>query len=314
MSSSVKLVSALLAAGAAGAAGGLARSQYERDCLTVEETEIVSAKIKRPRTVVFLSDLHDKEFGQGNERLFQALREIGPDMVLIGGDTMVAKAGKAGLEVTERLLDGLCGLWKNDRGGLVFGDSASGTRERNVCRIFYGNGNHEQRMRREQETYGRLYREFRHMLKARNICYLSDRTVQADEDLCISGLDIEKAYYRDFMPAKMEKEYILQRLGEPDSTRFQILLAHSPLFFDAYAAWGADLSLAGHFHGGTIRIPGLGGVMTPQYQFFLPCCAGTFEQDGRHMIVSRGLGTHSINIRICNKPQVVVVRLKPKTT
>ena len=37
-----------------------------------------------------------------------------------------------------------------------------------------------------------------------------------------------------------------------------------------YADWGADLVLSGHFHGGTIRIPGLGGVMTPQLQFFSP--------------------------------------------
>ena len=70
---------------------------------------------------------------------------------------------------------------------------------------------------------------------------------------------------------------------------FQVLLAHNPVFFDAYAGWGADLTLCGHFHGGTIRIPGLGGVMTPQYQFFLPWCAGRFDADGKTMIVSRGL-------------------------
>jgi predicted MPP superfamily phosphohydrolase len=53
--------------------------------------------------------------------------------------------------------------------------------------------------------------------------------------------------------------------------------------------------------------------MTPQYQFFNPYCGGTFETDGRYMIVSRGLGTHSINIRFNNKPQLVVVDLIRKT-
>lgn len=300
MSSSLKLIMALLAAGAAGVAGGAARSRYERDCFVVEETELVSPKIKRPRTVVFLSDLHDKEFGAGNERLLGALRSVRPDMVLIGGDTMVAKAGKARLDVTRRLLDGLCRLWTEED-------------YKKQPRIFYGNGNHEQRLRRETGTYGKLYQEFLGLLRERNIGYLSDETVQADEDICISGLDIDKIYYRDLIPAKMSAEYVRQHLGKADGTKFQILLAHSPLFFDAYADWGADLALAGHFHGGTIRLPGLGGVMTPQYQFFLPYCAGTFERAGRHMIVSRGLGTHSINIRIFNKPQVVVVKLKPKT-
>ena len=94
--------------------------------------------------------------------------------------------------------------------------------------------------------------------------------------------------------------------------KFQILLCHSPLFFDACRKWGADLTLSGHFHGGTIRLPYLGGVMTPQFQFFLPWCAGTFEENGKTMIVSRGLGTHSINIRLNNKPQLVVVDLKKK--
>lgn len=309
MSSSVKLIAALLAAGAAGAAGGLARSRYERDCLTVEETEIVSRKIKKQRTLVFLSDLHDKEFGEGNERLLQSLRSIKPDMVLIGGDTMVVKAGSAKLEVTERLLDGLCGLWHED----AWRSQDPDIRQQDSCRIFYGNGNHEQRMRREPETYGGMYREFTEMLKERHIVYLSDRTVNVGEDIGISGLDIDEAYYRDLVPAKMDRDYLLRHLGEADPERFQILMAHSPLFFDAYEAWGADLALAGHFHGGTIRIPGLGGVMTPQYQFFLPLCAGTFEKNDSHMIVSRGLGTHSVNIRIFNKPQVVVVRLKPET-
>ena len=105
-----------------------------------------------------------------------------------------------------------------------------------------------------------------------------------------------------------------ETLGEPDPEKFCLLLAHSPLFFEEYAAWGADLTLSGHFHGGTIRLPLVGGVMTPQYQFFYPRCAGYFELLGKgreksRMIVGRGLGTHSINIRLNDKPQVVVVRL-----
>ena len=55
----------------------------------------------------------------------------------------------------------------------------------------------------------------------------------------------------------------------------------------------------------------LGGVMTPQYQFFYPWCGGCFRdpKKDRSMIVSRGLGTHSVNLRLNNKPQVVVVKV-----
>ncbi|MDO4267897.1 MAG: metallophosphoesterase [Eubacteriales bacterium] len=281
------------AAGASVCAGAaaLARSSYERSHFVTERTVIVSPKIRRPRTLLFLSDLHDNEFGPGNERLLAAARKEKPDGILIGGDMMVAKPGKAGLRVTERLLDGLAGMG---------------------CPVYYANGNHEQRLRRERNTYGTMYREFCRMLKTYGVHYLSDDTVTDGADLAVSGLDIDRRFYRDFVPAHMDPGYISRRLGEPDKTRFHILMAHSPLFFEAYAGWGADLSLAGHFHGGTIRIPGLGGVMTPQYQFFEPSCAGTFSRGDRRMIVSRGLGTHSINIRIFNRPQLVSVRLEGK--
>lgn len=274
---------------AAAAAGGLIRSRYERDHFAVETVELSSEKIRSPRTLVFLSDMHDKEFGRGNQRLLDAVRRECPDAVLIGGDTMIAKKGKADLGASKRLLAGLAEL----------------------CPVFYGNGNHEQRLQRETDTYGGLYQRFRDLLEQYGVVYLQNQSADFGEDIRISGLDVEKPYYRDLFPEKMREDYISRRLGAADPERYQILLVHSPLFQDAYGAWGADLALAGHFHGGTIRLPFLGGIMTPQYQFFLPCCAGTFEKDGRHMIVSRGLGTHSINIRFCNLPQVVVVKLLP---
>lgn len=274
----------------AGAAAGLARSQYERDRFTVERTVIRSAKIRAPRRLVFLSDLHDKEFGDGNRKLLRAIRAAKPDAVLIGGDMMVAKSGRADLAVTAQLLSGLADL----------------------CPVYYGNGNHEQRLLRERDIYGAKYRELQRLLRANGVVHLSDASADFGEDIRISGLNIDERYYRNFVPAHMGSGYLQRHLGPADSGRFQILLAHSPLFFPAYRQWGADLSLAGHFHGGTIRLPLLGGVMTPQYQFFLPWCAGTFARAGRYMIVSRGLGTHSINIRIGNRPQVVVVELQPE--
>lgn len=273
-----------------GAAGGLARSAYERDNFVVEESVIVSKKIKKEKKLVFLSDLHDKEFGPGNGLLLDAIEEVHPDAVLIGGDTMTAKRGKLDLGPSKRLIQGLTG----------------------ICPVYYANGNHEQRMREQQQVYGNSYHTLRSILDRYGVIYLADRSVDIGEDLTVSGLDIADRYYRDFKPDKMEAGYVRSHLGEAREDRYQILLAHTPMFFDAYSKWGADLTLSGHFHGGTIRLPFLGGVMTPQFQFFLPWCAGTFEKNSRYMIVSRGLGTHSINIRFLNKPQVVVIRLIPQ--
>lgn len=53
--------------------------------------------------------------------------------------------------------------------------------------------------------------------------------------------------------------------------------------------------------------------MTPQFQFFFPFCGGCFEKKGKYLVVSRGLGTHSINIRFHNLPHVAVIKLQEKT-
>lgn len=281
-----------LCAAAGAAAAGLAWSKYERGHFVTEELIFSSSKIKEPAVLVFLSDLHDNTFGEKNEKLLKEIKRIHPDVVLIGGDTMVTKPGRADLSRTKELLQGISRL---------------------SCPVFYANGNHEQRMQRDRGVYGSMYDEFRKLLEEYQVNYLQNKTVQWRDDIAVSGVDIAWKYYQDFHPDSMVPSYLTRRLGKAESERFQILLAHSPLFFDAYAGWGADLSLAGHFHGGTIRLPGLGGVMTPQYQFFHPFCGGVFEQNGRWMLVSRGLGTHSINIRIGNRPQLAVIRLEPKS-
>lgn len=281
-----------LCAAAGAAAAGLAWSKYERGHFVTEELVFSSSKMKEPAILVFLSDLHDNTFGEKNEKLLKEIKRIHPDAVLIGGDTMVTKPGRADLSRTKELLQGISRL---------------------SCPVFYANGNHEQRMQRDRGVYGSMYDEFRKLLEEYQVNYLQNKTVQWRDDIAVSGVDIAWKYYQDFHPDSMVPYYLTRRLGKAESERFQILLAHSPLFFDAYAGWGADLSLAGHFHGGTIRLPGLGGVMTPQYQFFHPFCGGVFEQNGRWMLVSRGLGTHSINIRIGNRPQLAVIRLEPKS-
>ena len=268
----------------------LVRSQYERKTLSLEETWITSSKIKKEKTFVFLSDLHDNSFGPENEELLDAIAGIKPDAVFIGGDLMVTK-GIGDTRVSLSLLRRLAARYP----------------------VFYGNGNHESRMKWEREIYGRKYEAYRNQLKEWGVRYLENDTVFWDEDVAVSGLDLAQRFYQKAFfrkPEPMDVRYITKRLGEADEKRFQVLLAHSPLYFDTYARWGADLTLAGHFHGGTIRLPLLGGVMTPQYQFFLPWCAGEFEKNGRRMIVSRGMGTHSINIRLNNLPQLIAVHLK----
>ena len=135
--------------------------------------------------------------------------------------------------------------------------------------------------------------------------------MQLDQEICISGLNLDRSYYKKFASEKMEVSYIEERLGKAASNQYQILLAHSPLFRKTYAEWGADLTLSGHFHGGTIGVPILGGLMTPQFHFFKDCCKGSLKTGNKMMIVSRGLGTHSINFRLNNQAELIAVKIRP---
>ncbi len=55
--------------------------------------KIGTDKIDKEIKVVFLSDMHNKEFGKENRRLFAAIRNINPDIICCGGDMLTAHPG-----------------------------------------------------------------------------------------------------------------------------------------------------------------------------------------------------------------------------
>jgi hypothetical protein len=98
-----------------------------------------------------------------------------------------------------------------------------------------------------------------------------------------------------------------QMIGKPNDDSFRLLLAHHPCYFDAYAGWGADLTLSGHLHGGIVRLPFFGGVVSPQIRLFPRYDKGMYTMDGKKMIVSAGLGSHTIKLRINNPPELIII-------
>ena len=99
-----------------------------------------------------------------------------------------------------------------------------------------------------------------------------------------------------------------EKLGECGSG-YNIVIAHNPDYFDDYVEYNADLVLSGHIHGGIIAIPGIGGVISPQLRLFPKYDSGMFTRGNTTMIVSRGIGWHSIPIRIFNKAEIVSVTI-----
>ena len=129
--------------------------------------------------------------------------------------------------------------------------------------------------------------------------------------MVISGLELPLSYYKKGVDTPLAPDELSNCLPEPDSRHYQILLAHTPKYVPEYLSWGADLSLSGHYHGGLVCIPGIGSIISPQFELFPGHSFGRFDADGRTALVSRGMGTHTLHVRIFNRSELLVVTAEP---
>lgn len=85
------------------------------------------------------------------------------------------------------------------------------------------------------------------------------------------------------------KRPALRRFSEREG--FKILLSHFPERFKKdYINYDIDLTLSGHAHGGQFILPFLGGIYSPGQGLFPKYYRGMYEENGKKLIVSRGLG------------------------
>lgn len=92
-------------------------------------------------------------------------------------------------------------------------------------------------------------------------------------------------------------------------TDFNILLSHRPELLNVYKEFKIDLAFSGHAHGGQMRIPLLGGILSPNQGFFPKYSEGIYREGSTSMAVSRGLGNSLFPFRVFNHPELVVVIL-----
>lgn len=251
--------------------------------------EVSSDKITKPCRLVLLSDLHNKSFGEENEKLLAAIDRTSPDAVLVAGDMLTAEKD-ADFRNALCLMEKLAARY----------------------RIYYGMGNHEQYLGIYPDDYPGIYEGYTSGLKRAGVEPLINETAYLPEcNIAICGAQIDKAYYRHFRRKPMEASYLTKLLGTPEGEKFQLLIAHNPVYFDIYAEWGADLVVAGHVHGGIMRLPVLGGVLSPAMVPFPKYDGGIFKENNSTMILSRGLSSHTIPVRIFNPGELIVIDLLP---
>ena len=114
-------------------------SCWERNQLKTEYYRIYSRKIKKKCRFVFLSDLHEKEFGEGNALLLQRIQELKPDFILIGGDFPISHSSED-TDIRDEAEKGISLL-----------DSL-----KRKYKVYYSFGNHEEKLLSKKEERRRF--------------------------------------------------------------------------------------------------------------------------------------------------------------
>lgn len=250
--------------------------------LTVTRYSLRSPRITEPVQIVQLSDLHNKQFGKDNHDLFDTILRQRPDVVVVTGD----------LEDRREPYEPATTLFLK--------------RLAEKVPVYFVYGNQEMRGNFKEILTADL-RDFGvHVLDGQAATLVANgQTVQ------ILGLND----YRE--KQKMPRDRHAQLLRQfSKSDGFRLLLTHYPHYFSRYSSYHysdyqIDLVLAGHAHGGLIRLPFIKGVIAPDQGLFPRYTAGPYRHKDAVMIVSRGLGNSGWPFRINNPPEVVVITLLP---
>ncbi|KAA0548195.1 metallophosphoesterase [Bacillus sp. BGMRC 2118] len=124
------------------------------------------------------------------------------------------------------------------------------------------------------------------------------------EQIVVAGLD-------DYMLGRPDFEETLREIPE---NMFTIFLAHEPDVAKISQSYPVHLQLSGHSHGGQIKLPFIGPIVTPPYA--TDYTEGFYELGNYPLTVyvNRGLGTTRVPFRFLSKPEIAVFTLQSSTT
>ncbi len=231
-------------------------------------------------TIVQVSDLHNAEFGSHQNDLLNALKNASPDIIAVTGDLIDAHH----MDIV-KAMEFINGAVK-------------------IAPVYYVTGNHE--------AWSKQYEELKKQMIMAGVEILDDENTIIKH----SGVSIQLLGLNDpsfITKIASENSAVIDTnlkkiLGE--SGKYTILLSHRPELFDIYVDNNIDLVLSGHAHGGQVRLPFVGGLVSPNQGYFPQYFEGVYEKNHTKMVVSRGLGNSIILPRVNNRPELVVVTLR----
>lgn len=260
-----------------------------KECLQV-------SGIKKPFRILHISDVHFSihTSHKKNQEIIAEILKIAdfftqPDLkinlITITGDLISRGFDKTSISDTLELLHKL----------------------RHIAPVAYSLGNHELDLPKN------FLSVFLKRCRKLGIFVLDNSSVLV-QDIMFTGLTLphevfknQDNRYSNLMP--ITEKLLLSCVGTCTSHPC-VLLSHSPMGFEIYAKWGADIILSGHVHGGIIRMPVIGGILSPERKFFPKYTKGIYQSKFNkncYMNVSAGIGKFRVN----NPSEIICIDLIP---
>lgn len=253
---------------------------FEDNVLITTKYDIKDKKLSKnfkDFKIAHLSDFHNTKLKRLHVDLKNKLEEEKPDIIVITGDLIDSNRTNVNLAMS-------------------FIDSI-----KDITDIYYIPGNHESRVKE--------YAELKKRLIASGIHVLEKDSIELDNGIILSGVK-DPAFLRTknntHLKRILEKEVDELNL---DTSKYNILLSHRPEGASIYAQRDIDLVLAGHAHGGQIRVFGQ-GLFAPGQGVFPRYTAGLHDMQGTKLIISRGIGNSEFPFRINNRPELIMINLQ----
>lgn len=285
-------------------------------------------------TILHLSDLHDRWYGKEQEKLIAALEKAKFDAVLISGDMVNQTEKGYNSAPFLKLLDALSVYEKPIY--FVNGNHDPILKEMDPYGYYRATPylaqveEHGAHLLELPVPLARTEDRSIWLVNSRNMldADLESAIKQLDEilvDLRTSGLQAQEMIL-SIAEHEQEKKYLMQLKALRDQIKPEdtvIELTHVPylpqakypsLAIPAEIQMQVDLILAGHFHGGQIRLPLLGAVYVPEVGLFPDnhYVKGLMTVDFVTQYINAGLGASRINLRLNNPPQVALLTLSSR--
>lgn len=260
------------------------------NCIIVKEYRFNTGKVTQEIKLVVLADLHDHEFGTGNEKLVDKIEEQDPDLILLDGDFLNDDSENANIpcELIEKLVE--------------------------IAPVYFALGNHE------LSYIENSHPELTQQLQKAGAIVLDREYVDLKVGETILRLGGMYAYAFGMggnnEASKVPEDVRVFLEDFQDTEYLKIMMAHRPdsfIFGDAASYLDIDLVICGHNHGGQVVLPFLEGLYGGDQGWFPEYVHGMYEKDGMNLFVTSGLSSHDqVLPRFNNPPEIAIIRISPE--